>query len=148
MRWLPALLLLSACSKPPAVASCEDDLSGVWHEQGDAGRGYDWRPSRSGGYEVFAMFDTARPPDGSAKLDSPIVYAPWVWDLDRLPAGISGTRLQRLTRDGASCEVRTPVEIRSCADDTLTIAVKLAQITDFAQCTVATGDWNTLVLVR
>jgi hypothetical protein len=142
------VLGLCACARTPAVDSCADDLSGVWREAADPEHGYDWRPSRSGGYEVFAMFDTARPPDGTDKLSAPIVYAPWVWDLERLPAGISGTRLQRMTRDGVSCEVRTPVEIRSCAGGELTLAVKLAQVTDFATCAATTGDWNPLVLVR
>jgi hypothetical protein len=147
VKRLVLLVGVAACGRAH-VDDCSDDLAGVWHQRGDRGRGYDFRDSRSGGYEVFAMFDTAVPPDGTAKLASPIVYAPWVWDLDHRPSGLGGTRLQRLTRDGRSCEARTPIEIRTCAGDTLTIAVKLPTAMDFATCKYAETDWQELVLER
>lgn len=142
------LVLGVACSRRSPVDDCSDDLRGTWHEAGAPDRGYHFRPSRSGGYEVFAMFDSSVPPDGADKRTAPVAYAPWVWDLERLPSGVAGKRTQRMTRDGVSCPAVTAVTVRACAGDRLAIDVEPVTGVDFASCTVSAGPPVRLVLER
>jgi hypothetical protein len=148
VKALVLAVLAAACTSTPRVDDCGDDLAGVWHEQDHADRGYHFLHSRSGGYEVFAMFDSAVPPDGSDKRSAPIAYAPWVWDLERLPSGVAGKRTQRMTRDGVSCAAVTAVTVRACRDGQLTIDVEPVTGVDFASCAVGAGPAVPLVLER
>ncbi len=142
------LVFVPGCSHHSRVDSCSDDLKGIWHEAGAPDRGYHFRPSRSGGYEVFAMFDSSVPPDGTDKRTAPVAHAPWVWDLERLPSGVAGKRTQRMTRDGVSCPAVTAVTVRECAGDRLAIDVEPVTGVDFASCTVSAGPPVRLVLER
>jgi len=132
-----------ACSGRARVDSCDDELAGVWRDQ--QGRGYHVVDAADHGYEVFALFDSARPPGGD-KGGDPVIYAPWVWDLTRRPSGLSGTRSQRMTRDGVSCVARTAIEVKACAGGRLTVRVQDVAAMAFPGCAATPGDWIELVL--
>ena len=152
-RWLATwgLLWLAAgpgCSGDRPLASCADGLTGVW--RGEDGT---YHLTDSGDrIEIYAMFDTARPPTGD-KASSPEVYAPVVFDLTRVtpPGGprLTGTRSQRVERDGVACPIRVPAEITDCRGDRITLRYELDRGVDWDRCrTQQTGRWRALTLRR
>jgi hypothetical protein len=122
---LVSLLGLIACHD--RVATCADDLHGVWR----APDGARWMILDEGpvleGYPLFA--DS---PQGS---DRELVAAPRALDLTRVKPGLTGSFVRRYERRSSNCEVRSVVHIESCHDDTLELVTgELPQPIAVAPC--------------
>jgi hypothetical protein len=130
--WVAALLALGGCA-PDAISSCADTLAGVWAEDADATRRYHVVANR-GGYEMYALFDTTVPPDGTPKASAPIIYAPVVYDFQPDGATYVGSRTQRHTRGATICTPRTDARITRCAGNTLEIDIEISGAIDWATC--------------
>jgi hypothetical protein len=111
MRGAAAALLLVACSKPPPIATCADDLGGVWSTP--VGR---WMMLDNGStLEAYPMFD-----------DSVPAGAPRVIDLTRdvaRPSALGGGLMRRFMRRAEVCSARTPVHVTQCKGDTLQVVL-------------------------
>lgn len=108
MKWLLAVVVLTACDRRPAVMSCEDDLHGVWRTP----RGERWVVLDHGErLEAFALFDDAVA-DG----------APRVIDLAR-GEPFAGEVKRRYSRGGAHCEARAPIRLTTCRDNELALVM-------------------------
>jgi hypothetical protein len=139
--------LVLGCADPP-LRSCADPLDGVWRGGGEAYHVVD----HGRGVEIYAMFDTTRPPTGD-KRSSDEVYAPVVFDLTRAapPGGarLAGTRSQRVTRGAKVCSIELPAEIAACGGGRITLRYELDRGVDWNRCRARqTGRWRTLVLGR
>lgn len=114
-----AALLLVACQRD-VVATCGDNLHGVWVTP----RGQRWMFIDNGGtLEGYPLFDDSVP-DG----------APRVMDLSR-GEQLAGDIKRRYMRGADVCDARAPVRITACKDDQLQLV--LADVTSplsFAPC--------------
>ncbi len=154
-----AVAATAACSSDRPLGSCADSLAGVWRADPDpAAAAGEPGPHRyhivdtGDQLEVYAMFDTTRPPDGF-KATNPEIYAPVVFDLDRVtpPGGarITGQRKQRVTRDGVICPIELPAEITGCRGETITLRYEIDRGIDWARCGARqTGRWRSITLHR
>ncbi len=152
-RWVAISVTLvigvTGC-RPGRVETCADDLAGVWYEADDRERKYHLVNNRTG-VEIYAMFDSARSPDGDKHGDE--LYAPVVFDLERSKSpgarGLTGSRSQRVTRADKICHSRLPAEISRCADNRLTLRYERNRGIDWTSCKARqTGTWESLVLTR
>lgn len=121
-----ALLAIAACSRGAPIASCDDDLRGVY-VAGDER----WMILDGGAtLEAYPLFpDAAGPPD--------LVVAPRVIDLARAPGDPrpSGTLRRRYMRRAERCDARVPVEVTRCEGDTLELVLAdPSPPTGFAPC--------------
>jgi hypothetical protein len=131
MRRAVVLAIATACRHPP-IASCDDDLRGVY----TAGAGTErWMVLDEGpSLEAYALFPDA---DGPADL----VVAPRVIDLSRDPAHgavhdeLRGTLRRRYMRRADSCDAELPVRVTRCTGDALDIElIDPAPPTQFVPC--------------
>lgn len=129
---LLALAALAGC-RPAPVESCRDPLAGVWRDAAAPAQRYHL-VGNAGGYEMYALFDTSAPPDGSPKASSPIIYAPVVFDFQPDGDGYRGSRTQRLTRGPRTCAPRTSARIERCGGDSITVAVERGGTLDWESC--------------
>lgn len=107
---------LTACDRRPPLASCADDLHGVWLAPGETRWALVDHGSR---LEAFPLFDDAVP-DG----------APRVSELARSTApgasrddGLAGEVTRRFMRDGDACKARAPIRITRCSGRELEVVV-------------------------
>lgn len=122
----PAIVLAAgcvtwACHRRPPIASCDDDLRGVYTAGGER-----WMVLDEGdALEAYPLFPDA---DGPADL----VTAPRVIELSRgsraaaaapgAPA-IAGTLHRRYMRRAEQCDAHVPVHVTRCAGDTLELVL-------------------------
>lgn len=126
-----AVLVIAACSRDP-VATCNDDLRGVYtvlstasaadldvHASSaeDPTSGERWMVLDDGAtLEAYPLF-----PDGGA--DPALEIAPRVLDLTRSPIGLAGTLHRRYLRRADVCDAQAPVHVTRCADNLLELAL-------------------------
>jgi hypothetical protein len=132
----PAVIViaaLGACHRRPSIASCDDDLRGVYTgpEPGERWMVLDAGPT----LEIYALF-----PDSDVAGD--VVAAPRVIDLVRAPAdargpgapqasppasagddGLTGTLHRRYMRRADSCDAQLPVRVTRCSGDALELVL-------------------------
>ena len=112
MRKRAAVLAIAACSRSAPIASCDDDLRGVY-TAGDER----WMILDDGAtLEAYPVF-----PDGAAAAD--LVIAPRVIDLSRSGGALRGTLRRRYMRRAERCDAHVPVEVTRCAGDTLDVVL-------------------------
>jgi hypothetical protein len=105
-----------ACHRAP-IASCADDLGGVW-----ASETATWSILDTGTtVEIDPLFADAPVP---RDVGSATVYAaPRVIDLRRMGDGLSGALHQMYTQQADHCIATVPVRITSCHDDGIEIVL-------------------------
>ncbi len=132
-----AACALAACDRRPSLASCGDNLHGVWIAPGGAR----WAVvDRGSELDVFPLFD-----------DAVVDGAPRVIELLRsaapgAPAGgsLGGTVARRFMRGGDACDARAPIRITRCSGGELDIIVADPQPPlGYAPCT-----WGTVPAPR
>jgi hypothetical protein len=111
---LALAMQIAGCRDRPAVASCNDDLAGMYVVDGKRWNLADGRPNS---YEAYPQFDDA------TVLPGGIVAAPRVMDVSRTEAGLSGVVRRRYMRGSDSCDARQPVRITACADDEVQLVI-------------------------
>lgn len=121
MKWALAAVVLIACDRRAPVATCDDDLHGVWVTD----TGATWSVLDYGKkLEAFPLFDDAT---GSE--------APRAIDVDR-SAKLSGDVTRRFVQGAAECLAKAPIRIASCKDDTLRVVLADPQPPlSFSPCT-------------
>lgn len=108
MKWAIAAVALIACDRRAPVASCDDDLHGVWITD----TGAMWSVLDYGRkLEAFPLFDDAV---GSG--------APRVIDLDRRTK-LAGEVTRRFAQRADVCEAKAPIRIAKCKDNTLQVVL-------------------------
>jgi hypothetical protein len=115
---LAALIVLAACGGGAPIASCDDDLRGVY-AAGDRR----WMViDRGATLEAYPLF-----PDGDGPPELPaLVAAPRVIDLARGGADgapLTGVLRRRYMRRAERCDAQLPVQVTRCAGDTLEIVL-------------------------
>jgi hypothetical protein len=118
-----ALAACTACGRASSIASCDDDLRGVYVIGGER-----WMILDNGrSLEAYPLF-----PDGAVTGD--VVAAPRVIDFERAAgpapgpapasnAPIRGTLHQRFMRRAERCDAEVPVQIARCAGDTVELVL-------------------------
>src|SRR5450432_1535504 len=120
-RVLPALLLLSACKRPPppAPAFCDQDLSGMWVNSSDNHFAYRLRDH---GDVVRGEFIEREDDGGLSTPDEPMLF-----ELHRADGGISGVmRSRQQLPSGRLCPVEYGFEVTVCHADALQAQVEIA----------------------
>jgi hypothetical protein len=136
MRWAVGLAI-AACSGREPIASCDDDLRGVYTAGAER-----WMVLDHGAtLEAYPLFPDVVGAAPSAPGSAALEIAPRVIDLDRAPAGapagaargdarsavgparLAGTVQRRYLRRGQRCEARAPVQVARCAGDTLELVL-------------------------
>jgi hypothetical protein len=137
-----AVLAIAACRRDP-IASCDDDLRGVYLAASER-----WMVLDHGAtLEAYPLFPDA---PGGAAGDAVLEVAPRVIDFERGPGVdasdpthphdlaslIEGTLRRRYMRGSELCEARASVHVTRCANDTLELVlVDPAPPIAFAPCT-------------
>ena len=111
IRWALPAVALAAC-RPQPIASCADDLGGVYDVAGES-----WMIVDGGKQlEAFPLF-----------RDVPVVpgveVAPRFYELARAADQLTGTLHRRYMQRSAVCDGQTAVHVIACAADTLDIVV-------------------------
>jgi len=111
-----ALAACTACGRASSIASCDDDLRGVYVIGGER-----WMILDNGrSLEAYPLF-----PDGAVTGD--VVAAPRVIDFERAApasnAPIRGTLHQRFMRRAERCDAEVRIQISRCAGDTLELVL-------------------------
>jgi hypothetical protein len=146
------VLVIAACSRRDPIATCDDDLRGVY-----AGGDERWMLIDHGAtLEAYPLF-----PDGVAPHPADIVVAPRVVDFQRARPGrprpessgspaspdagpqrstgrttLTGTLRRRYMRRAERCDAHVPVHITRCAGDTLELVLAdPSPPLDYAPCT-------------
>jgi hypothetical protein len=109
---LAVAVAVAACSHGPQLASCDDDLRGVYVADGERWMMLD----RGATLEAYPMF-----PDGGPPGD--LVIAPRVIDLERRGGALTGTLRRRYMRRAERCDAQLPVHVTSCAGETVTLVL-------------------------
>jgi hypothetical protein len=146
------VLAIAACSRRDPIASCDDDLRGVYaagHER--------WMVLDNGAtLEAYPLFPDGAGPGPEGALPADIVVAPRVIDFQRVPmskppppagspgspgslkspgslaaglprpleqTGLAGTLRRRYMRRAERCDGHVPVHITRCAGDTLELVL-------------------------
>lgn len=112
MRSGLALAVLAACDGRAPIASCSDDLRGVYAVDGRRWMVLDNRAT----LEAYPLFADGEPP---GKLE----VAPRVIDLQRTPDGLAGEVHRRYARGTARCDGTAAVHVTACAGDTLELVL-------------------------
>jgi hypothetical protein len=151
---LAGVIFFGACDRRAPIASCDDDLRGVYRAD-DAG-GERWMVlDHRATLEAYPLFpDTAASPE--PEIAPPIApeiaprlaleIAPRVIDLARPSGGaaggsaasaqLDGTVRRRYLQRAARCDAQAPVRVTRCADDTLELVLTDPQPPlGFAPCT-------------
>ncbi|HEX8108988.1 MAG TPA: hypothetical protein VF516_14750 [Kofleriaceae bacterium] len=109
-------MLVAACSRRAPLASCDDNLHGVY----TAGPDERWMlVARRDSLEAYPLFPDV---DGPRELE----IGPRRIDFTRSPASpaaLAGTVHRRYMRRDAICEAQLPVHITRCAGDTLELVL-------------------------
>jgi len=139
------VLAIVACSRRDPIASCDDDLRGVYATGDERWMMID----RGDILEAYPLFpDGAGPtPDGSMPGSADLVVAPRVIDFQRAAAGsppgsgapgalrgedhpasagrppLAGTLRRRYMRRAERCDAHVPVHITRCSGDTLELVL-------------------------
>jgi hypothetical protein len=129
---LAGMLAIAACHRRAPLASCDDDLRGVYV----AGPDERWMILDSGeALEAYPLFPDV---DGPRDLE----IHPRRIDLTRgpaasaAPATLAGTVHRRYMRRADICEAQVPVHVTRCAGDTLELVLAdPAPPLGFAPCT-------------
>jgi hypothetical protein len=113
----PALAACTACGRSPSIASCDDDLRGVYVAGGERWMILDNGPK----LEAYPLF-----PDGAVTGD--VIAAPRVIDLERAPGSATGAPIrgavhQRFMRRAERCDAQVDVQISRCAGDTVELVL-------------------------
>jgi hypothetical protein len=104
-------VVLVGCGTAHHVASCDDDLAGVWHAPDGA-----WLMLDNGvTLEAYPM-----QPDAPA-AGSDLVAAPRALDLERGEHTLTGTMRRRFMRRADACEARATTRVTACRDDMLEV---------------------------
>lgn len=117
-------LAMVACNRRAPIASCDDDLRGVYVADGER-----WMVLDSGAtLEVYPLFPDGGGPRAPAPGDAAagsgaLEVAPRVLDLTRGTAGIAGTLRRRYMRRAERCDAQLPVQVTSCAGETVTLVL-------------------------
>jgi len=114
---LAVVLAAGACSRRAPIASCDDNLRGVYTAGAERWMVLDDRKT----LEAYPLF-----PDGDGPPD--LVVAPRVIDLARPPAGatnreLTGTVRRRYMRWAQRCDAHVPVHVTRCAGDTIELVL-------------------------
>ena len=137
-----AALAALGCRRPAPLASCADDLAGVWAVPDEPTASGEPRRyhviDRGGAIELYPMFDDSvvAPGDRKATTADAVIAAPAAIDLTRAADGtLTGTLVRRFQRGAATCILRTPARLHDCAGDRATLEVTpLAPPVDWARC--------------
>lgn len=101
-----------ACSDRPPLASCDDDLRGVYDVDGRR-----WMIHGAGpGLEAYPLFPDITPVPG-------LEVGPRIIALERTPDGIAGKVRRRYMRGSQQCVGEVPARVTSCAGDTVEIVL-------------------------
>jgi hypothetical protein len=124
MKWLIVVALV-ACGRTHHVASCDDDLDGVWHAPDGA-----WMMIDHGvTLEAYPM-----QPDAPA-VGSDMVAAPRTLDLERGEVTLTGSMRRRFMRRADTCDARATVRVTACRSDMLeVVTTAIATPIDVAPC--------------
>ncbi len=106
-------LVLSACGNRPSIASCADDLGGTWRAASGTWMLVDDRETLEG-YPIF---------NDVPQTASPVVVAPRLIDLRRIPNAIVGEVHRRFMSGPTACDARVPIHVLSCATDRLELVL-------------------------
>src|SRR5262245_48312757 len=116
---LAAAAAIAACRREAPIASCDDDLRGVYASGAERWMILD----RGARLEAYPLF-----PDGA--LTGELVIAPRVIDLERAvsigsdgAAPIAGTLHQRFMRRAEQCDAQVPVRLTRCAGNALELVL-------------------------
>lgn len=131
---LPGLLAIAACHRRAPLASCNDDLRGVYTTGPDGAERWMILDSDDK-LEAYPLFpDVEGPPD--------LEIHPRRIDLSRSapgsagPAALAGTVHRRYLRRADICEAQVPVHVTRCAGDTLELVLtEPAPPLGFSPCT-------------
>ena len=117
MRVLALALAASACQGRAPLASCADDLRGVYAVEGAVGQR--WMILDSGdALEIYPLF-----PDASPDLAPGLEVAPRMLALRREPGKLLGDVRRRYMRGGRQCVGKAPVRITACAGDQIELVI-------------------------
>jgi hypothetical protein len=106
-------MLVAACTRRPAITSCDADLHGVWVTPSGAR----WMMLDNGAtLEAYPMFDDAIPRNAG------IEGAPRALDLSR-GEKLAGAIKRRYMQGGDTCEAQAPIRIAKCKDDALQVVL-------------------------
>ncbi len=106
------IVLGVGCSKHATIASCNDELGGVWRD----GSGAPWMMlDDDATLEAYPMF--------ADSIGSDVLGAPRVIDLTRAGERLDGTVHRRFERRADHCDARAPIHVTACKDDTLEIVI-------------------------
>ena len=105
----------AACDHRPPLASCDDDLRGVYLADGRRWMILDQRDT----LEAYPLFDDVTPTAAPAGLE----VAPRVIRLSRTPAGVAGDVLRRYMRGPRACLAKVPVRLTACAGDAIELVL-------------------------
>ena len=109
-----ALLLLVACEPRAPIASCTDDLAGVYEVETTATERSQARwhlLDHRRGLEAYPLFDDTAGMTGEV--------APRVIDLRRAGDGLAGEVTRRYMQGSRRCDAKTAVRVTACKDDRL-----------------------------
>ena len=125
-----------ACVDRRPIASCDDDLGGVYVT--DGGRRWMVLDHRDRGLEAYPLFDDAEGPHAPAA--GGLEIGPRVIDLERAPGpgggGLAGHVARRYLRGADRCDARLPVQVTACTGDALALElVDPVPPTALAPCT-------------
>jgi len=138
------VLVIAACSRREPIASCDDDLQGVYAAEGER-----WMVLDHGAtLEAYPLFPDGGGPGPAGALPAGVVVAPRVIDVQRSPgspgsaassaagplpsadpqratrsAPPAGTLRRRYMRRDERCEAHVPVHLTRCAGDTLELVL-------------------------
>jgi hypothetical protein len=105
-------LACGACDRRPPLASCEDDLRGVY-----AADGRRWMLlDEAGALEAYPLFSDAPPAPG-------LEVAPRMIALQRTPRGITGHVRRRYMRGSQACVAEVPARVTACAGDAIELVL-------------------------
>ena len=124
---IAAIVIAAACSQRAHIATCDDDLHGVWR----APSGTRWLMIDNGAtLEAYPM-----EPDAPAGSD--LIAAPRALDLMRGEHDLAGNIVRRYMRGAASCDSHVAVRVIACHDD----ALELVTADTLAPIAVAPCRW-------
>ncbi|HEX7841226.1 MAG TPA: hypothetical protein VF469_27295 [Kofleriaceae bacterium] len=113
---LAVCLAGGACSRRAPIASCDDDLRGVYTSGTERGERWMVLDDRDT-LEAYPLF-----PDSDGPAD--LVVAPRVIELVREGRGeLSGTSRRRYMRRAQRCDAHVPVHVTRCAGDAIELVI-------------------------
>jgi hypothetical protein len=116
---LAIALLLCSCDRRAPIATCTDDLAGVYEVETTA---TEQTPTRwhlldhRRSLEAYPMFADVETVPG-------LEVAPRVMDLRRTPDALVGEVTRRYLQGSARCDAKATARVTSCKDDTLEIVL-------------------------